>query len=309
MKTTPLLFFLLVFSLSGFSQNILVTGTVKDEKDTAIEFANVIAQNLTDPSIQIGTISNENGDFEIKLPAIGNYKIQVSFIGYKEWTTTKDLIASTNIGVINLALSANELEEVVVIGALNIIERKEDKLIFNVQSSPLKSGYDGIEILERSPNVIVDNNGNILMRNESATVMINGRISNLSGDNLANYIRNLRSDQIKSIEVQTSLAANTDAESTGGVINIVLKKKPVGFAGNVSGDYTFKDENDFRAFIGTGFNYGAELWNIYGAYNYQKNTSASRNISSIEYFESEDLLLEEGLWENSNARHNYQLGE
>lgn len=310
MKTKPIVlsFSLFFYSTIGFAQDFQIRGIIEDTDGQAIEFSTIIAQHLEDSTIQVGTTSKIKGDFLLSLPKRGSYQIEISFIGYQQWSKSYTFIEAEDLGVIQLELAANELDEVVVVGALKMIERKEDKLVFNVQSSPLKSGYDGMEVLERSPEVLIDQNGNILMRNEAATVLINGRESNLSGDNWANYIQNLRSEDIKSIELQTNLSANTDAESSGGVINIVLRKKPVGFAGNIRSDYLFKGQNDYRAFGGLNFNYGAERWNVYGNYNVQKNTGTTQNVSSIDYIELGNVLFENGAWENTRNRQNYQLG-
>ena len=144
-----------------------------------------------------------------------------------------------DLGEIVLATSTNLLEGVTVTESRPVIERVEDKLVFNVASSPLNSGYDGMEVLQRSPNIWVAPTGTILMRNEAATVMINGRILYWSGEELANYLSNLNSEDIQSIQIQTNLGANTDAESSGGVINIILKKKRLGFRGNFRNSFGY----------------------------------------------------------------------
>ena len=145
-----------------------------------------------------------------------------SFIGYADFRKKVTILESKEISTIILPPVTNKLGEVVVTAERKIIEQKEGKLFFNVQASPLKSGFDGMEVLQRSPNILVDENSGIIMRNEAATVMINGKILNLSGGQLASYIRNIPSDQIQRIEIQTHLSANTDAESSGGVVNIIL---------------------------------------------------------------------------------------
>ena len=302
------LFFLFFSTLHfAFGQNTSVFGKVVDAKNAPVEFANILLKNLEDAKTR-GTITDLEGNFSIDISKQGKYKIIVSFIGFKDWEKTITVDRRLDLGNIMLENITNELGEVVVTSTAKVIERKEDKLIFNVAASPLKSGYDGMEVLQRAPNILVDENGGIMMRNEAVTVLINGRISNLRGEELANYIQNLRSEDIKNIEIQTHLSANTDAESSGGVINIILKKKPVGFNGNVRTQYSFKTLGDYASRSSMNFNYGAEKWNIYGSYNYADRTNTTKNDQSINYFDSGNLLLEDGTWISDRNIHNYQLG-
>ena len=304
-------FFLFILSISNsivFSQELSISGKVVDATKKPIEFANVFAKNTSNESVQTGTITNLDGSFKLNVPVKPSYQLNISFIGYEDWQQSIELTESIDIGTIQLKEIVNELNEVVITADRNIITRKEDKLVFNVAASPLKSGYDGMEVLQRSPNVVVDAEGNISMRNEAPTVMINGRITNLSGADLANYLSNLNSDAIKAIEIQTHLSANTDAESSGGVINIILKKKPVGFDASLRTDYTAKGGGFNSAYGGLNFNYGATKWNVYGSYNYLFDDSESNVKQTFNYFETQSRILTDEVYLSERNRHNYQLG-
>ncbi len=307
-KRSTLLLFFIPFFASLFAQDLSVVGKVSDTAQSPIEFANIYIHHKENKAIQIGTITDPNGAFQIAIPQNGTYELVISFIGFSDWKKTIDIDKGIDIGTISLEAIVNELEEIVVTAERNIISRKEDKLIFNVAASPLKSGYDGLEVLQRSPNVIVSPDGNISMRNEAPTLMINGRISNLSGEDLANYISNLQSEDIKTIEIQSHLSANTDAESSGGVINIILKKKPVGFDGTLRSDYTIKGGGFNGHYNGLNFNYGAQKWNIYGNYNYSANTGDNKLQNSFDYFDTEELIETDELFISDFGQHNYRLG-
>ncbi|MFK7979130.1 MAG: TonB-dependent receptor [Saprospiraceae bacterium] len=304
-----LLFLLFSLQNSLFSQEIILSGKVSSQiNNQPIEFANIFLQDAADQTTQTGTITDRNGQFQLVLKTTGTYQISVSFVGYTNWQ--KDLIIdkSINLGPIVLQAATNELEEVVVTANKNIITRKEDKLVFNVASSPLKSGYDGLEVLQRSPNVLVSGDGSIQMRGEAPTVMINGRISSLSGEELANYISNLQSDNIQSIEIQTHLSANTDAESSGGLINIILKKKPIGFDASIRSDYAILGDGFNTAFTGATFNYGAQKWNIYGSTNYTFRYRENDIQNRLEYFERQELITAEEVFISKLKRNTSQLG-
>ncbi len=308
-KKIALLYFLFLGPIAILvAQNGSISGLIKDEKEQVIEFANILVQSPDNQLYKKGDISKRDGNFNLEVPANADYKITISFIGYETWETSISIKEKKDLGIIQLNPTVNELGKVVVTAERNIITQKEDKLVFNVAVSPLNSGYDGLEVLERSPNIFVDTEGNILMRNESPTVMINGRISNLSGTDLANYISNLRSENIQSIEIQTHLSANTDGENSGGLINIILKKKQVGFDGSLRTDYTFKGAGYNSQFAGGTFNYGAEKWNIYGNYNYTAQTNESRIKQTFTYFDRQEAIRNEEAYKTTRGRHNYRLG-
>lgn len=305
-KTKFLLCFFFVGMLQSSFAQITITGKVLDEQQQAIEFANVLIKQMSKDSIVNSCITDIEGKFKLVVPADENYQLTISFVGYQDWQK-EEINRSVDFSEIKLSLADNLLAGVTVSAARKIIERKEDKLIFNVASSTLKENYDGMEVLERAPNVIVEQD-NILLRNEAVTLMINGRILNLSGEDLANYIRNIRSEEIKSIEVKTHLSASAEGESTGGIVNIILKRKPVGFDGSVRGDYAINTQGGFRNGASMNFNYGAKQWNIYSSYRFFGEERAAVSDGDIVYKDSGDLLLEEGIWERQRQRHNYQLG-
>lgn len=307
-KITLTIFVFLLTNSFLLAQKSTLRGKVVDASNLPIEFANVFLQNTATPAFQKGTITEKDGSFEIEIREKGNYQLTISFVGFEDWQQTFSIQESIDLELITLVSSSNELSEVVVKGERNIITRKEDKLIFNVATSPLSSGYDGVEVLQRSPNVIVDTEGNILMRNTAPTVMINGRITNLSGADLANYLSNLRSEDIKEIEIQTHLSANTDAESSGGVINIILKKKQVGFDGSIRAEHTFRGDGFFNTFGGLNFNYGAQKWNVYGAFNTLKNSGESIITNTTDYYETNDFFSTDEVYVGNFKRQNYQIG-
>jgi len=182
MKIKSVILSFIFFSTVNFvnGQNASILGKVLDIQTSPIEFANILLKKIDDGFTQ-GSITDFDGNFVIDISRKGDYEIRVSFVGYKDWKKNITVDQRMDLGNIILENNTNELDEVVVTSTAKVIERKEDKLIFNVAASPLKSGFDGMEVLQRAPNVLVNENGGIQMRNEAATILINGRISNLRG--------------------------------------------------------------------------------------------------------------------------------
>jgi len=203
-----------------FSQ-VELKGNVMD-KNGAIGYANVILSDQLDQFIQ-GVITDENGVFEINVPK-GTYKITITFVGYQDYK--KDVVLSENTVLDNIILNRQEtdLEEVVIVSKKKIIERKVDRLVFNVENSIAAGGGDALEAVKLSPGVVV-NGGEVSMIGKSnMRVMIDGRILQLSGEELTGFLSTISADDIKAIEVITNPPAKYEAEGNSGLINLIYKK-------------------------------------------------------------------------------------
>lgn len=256
---------------------VKVTGTVRDS-NSSVESANVV---FVKKSSFKGTTTTKTGTFSIDLNK-GDYTLTVSFMGYKDYTKTVSITKDLNLNNILLEKDDIALKHVVIKAKKRVIERKRGKLFFNVEHSYLKNGYDGVEVLKRIPSVFVSNNGGISMRNESATVFINGRRLKLSGDALTDYLSNINSDIIKKVVVEQMTSSETDANIQGGTINFVLKKPLVGFSRG--GVYSYKQLGDYSKRLGqVRFNYGAKKWNFYGSIYYKDSQYISNTESSTIY--------------------------
>lgn len=135
-------------------------------------------------------------------------------------------------------LQLKTIESVTINGKKKLLlERKADRLIFNVEASVASQGMDGSETLANVPMLKVDDNlGSISIAGKSSVnVMVNGRMLNLSGTNLINYLKTIRSENIAKIEVITTPPAKYEAQGNSGLINIILKKNPnLGWSGSVN---------------------------------------------------------------------------
>jgi len=216
-----LLLLSIILPLSLFSQN-KINGVVKDSIDV-IEFANVILQDENNKFIA-GVVTDEKGAYSFNSKK-GKYNISISFIGYEEWNK-KILINDENVdlGSITLIESENILGEVIIATNRPTITREVDRLVFNVENSIASAGGDALNILKVAPGVQVQNDQISLIGKSGVNILIDGRILNLSGDDLSNFLKSISSDDIKKIEVITNPPAKYEAEGNSGLINIVYKK-------------------------------------------------------------------------------------
>lgn len=227
---------LMLGCFSVFAQDYTVKGIVKDSTQV-IAFANVI---LTDSNgeMKTGTITEEDGSFNLTTQQ-GTYTVTVSFLGYQTWKQTISVDQNLDLGIISLNSQDNELGEVVVTAEKPLIERKADRLVFNVRSSVFANGVSADELLKNVPRIDPTSDGLSIIGKSSVQIMINERLLNLSGDDLKNYLKSLRSENIEKIEVITNPSAKYDAAGNSGLINIKLKKNSkLGFDGYITSTYT-----------------------------------------------------------------------
>lgn len=175
-------------------------------------------------------ITNSAGDFEIDhIPIARSIYLSVSAIGYK--TVFKKIIVSppdrnyltlaVNAGVIKLAKEYKSLDAVVVSSKTkSLLELQNDKRVFLADKAIVSQGGTAIDLFRTIPSVSVDADGAVTMRSASPQILVDGRPSFLTPDQIP-------ADMIEKVELITNPSARYDASSSGGVINIVLKKNKV----------------------------------------------------------------------------------
>ncbi|WP_271782545.1 outer membrane beta-barrel family protein [Aquimarina algiphila] len=208
-------------SYSTYSQTE-IKGTVKDSLNGAVEFANVVLTNNNNEIIT-GDVTDKNGNF-ILYAREGKYKLNVSFLGFKNWTKDLDVTGKTELRDIVLIEDSSTLKEVVIIAKKKLIEHKVDRLVFNVGESIAASGGDAVDILKITPRLRIDNDQISMIGKSGMALMVDDRLMQLSNEDLVVFLRSIRSDDIESIEVITNPPAKYDAEGNSGIVNIKLKK-------------------------------------------------------------------------------------
>lgn len=146
--------------------------------------------------------------------------------------------------------SIRNVEQINLLVKKKLIERKADRLIFNVEASVASQGMDATETLANVPMLKVDENmGSISITGKSTvSVMVNGRMLNLSGNALLNYLKSIRSENISKIEVITTPPSKYEAQGNSGLINIILKKNPnLGFSGNINSNLIQRSYSGFSS--------------------------------------------------------------
>ncbi|WP_051663847.1 TonB-dependent receptor domain-containing protein [Dyadobacter crusticola] len=209
--------------------NSKISGIVLDSTAAkGVEFASIALFSAAENKAVDGTTADENGKFVIPKVAPGNYKLLISFIGFKEKTIGNIRIEKgrdIELGSIQLASSIQNLQEVTITGEKSLVEERVDRLVFNAEKDITSKGGDAADLLRKVPMLSVDLDGNVSLRGSSnIRVLINNKPSTIIASNVADALKQIPADMIKTVEVITSPSAKYDAEGSGGIINIVTKK-------------------------------------------------------------------------------------
>ncbi|MFM7431612.1 MAG: carboxypeptidase-like regulatory domain-containing protein [Flammeovirgaceae bacterium] len=176
-----------------------------------------------------GAVADDKGKFTINKVATGNYVVEISFIGYgtkRIPVKITDKKKDVELGAVSINTDDKVLKEVVVEGQKNLVEEKLDRTIYNAENDQTAKGGDATYVLLRVPMLSVDLGGNVSMRgSQNIRVLINNKPSTIAANSVADALKQIPADQIKTVEVITSPSAKYDAEGSGGIINIITKKK------------------------------------------------------------------------------------
>ena len=220
----------------ALAQSYGLMGKVRDQNNEAIPFASVFLLRSSDSVLVKGTSADDYGNFELTNVPKGLYLLQASYIGWASKNMVLDISNDVTIGAIIIAQESEELEEVVVTANRPQVERKVDRLVFNVENTVLSQSTSW-DILKQTPGVIAMQD-ELQIRNQAATVYINDRKVQLSGEEVRNLLENYQGENIKSVEVISNPPARYDAEG-GAVLNIITSKNiSLGYKGNINTTYT-----------------------------------------------------------------------
>lgn len=265
------------FSISGYSQTtpIIVKGGVSSGS-RPLEAATVSLLNAKDSSQARVMASGKTGQFQFETTRAGKYLVSVSAVGFqKTFTPAFEAKEGSTIDLktIELLVKSKDLSTVTVSASKAMVEQKIDRTVVNVEASVTNVGATALEVLEKSPGVQVDKDGNISLKGKQGViVMIDGRPAYLSGQELANMLRGMQASQLDQIEIMTNPPAKYDAAGNSGIINIKTKKNKVkGFNGNVSA--TLGQGAYFKTNESLSLNYRNGKVNLFGTYSFARNNS------------------------------------
>jgi iron complex outermembrane receptor protein len=220
------------------AQNSL-TGSVTDSTGAGFPFVNIALLNASDSTQVKGTISDDQGRYDFVKLKSGTYLLRFFSVGYNmQYSQALRMDSSSSIQVAPVVLKSAgiSLNEVSVTAIKKVIEFKNGMTVLNVENSIMASGNTVMDILKRIPGVTVDNKNNIsISGKQGVRIMLDGRMQQLSMEQLVSMMSAMSADQLSKIEVIKNPPVKYDAEGNAGIINLVTKKvNAKGYSGSIS---------------------------------------------------------------------------
>ncbi|HKR03650.1 MAG TPA: TonB-dependent receptor [Bacteroidia bacterium] len=281
--------FLLTLQLHAQTKQGNISGIVKDNADKPVAFANAVLLQSNDSSLVKGAITDENGKFIFEGITPGSFNLVIAQVGYKKYSEPV-FYEGDNLTLppVMLGDGAVNLKEATIESVKPFIEHRVDRTVVNIENSIVNSGSTVLEILKRSPGISVDNNDNVSLKGKQGVqIMIDGKLSYLTGSDLTNLLKNMHAEELSQIEIITNPSAKYDAAGNSGIINIKLRKKQnLGFNGSLNASYGQGVYPDFNT--GINMNYRNEKFNAFGNYHYGQqfyfeNNTLIRRFKETDY--------------------------
>ncbi|BAV08028.1 Outer membrane receptor proteins, mostly Fe transport [Filimonas lacunae] len=270
---------------------------------TPVAYATVYVYNQYDTAKPVQQlISKENGSFTVNLSDTAHYLLSILHTNYQEQrlALTSHLPATILLTAVN-----NTPGAVTVTGTRKmLVEKKEDKLVFNVENDVSLDGQMATDALRKTPFLSVDGEGNVQLKGQSNfKILLNGKESGLFSRDPKEALKSFPASSIKKIEVITSPSAKYDAEGVGGIINIITKKAVTGYNASSSINISNYRHNEY---FSLNVKYGklgftGSFSNGRGHNSNYKNYSYTRSLHPVAY--TERILDGTG-----NNRYNWQSG-
>jgi hypothetical protein len=229
---------LLLLSTRLFSQTIAtLSGTVTDSTKP-LTFATVRLLKINNTKPLQTVLTNEQGRFQFNKPDTGNYMLSFTHTGFVEKripVTVHQAGGEMQMEPVQLTKTSGVLKEVVVTARRPLVEQSDDKTVLNVEDDPANKTETALDILRKTPFITIDGDDNIKINGKSNfKVLLNGRETSMFARNVKEALRGFPGALISKIEVITTPSAKYDGEGIGGLINIITRKKVVGYNGTLS---------------------------------------------------------------------------
>ena len=293
-------------AMAARQNNYTLRGRVVNENNQPIEFATVVLL-APDSTQRTGIATDSKGRFALSTVE-GEAILTVQYVGYAPYYRSLNITESTDLGDISIAPATNSVGEVVVTARL--ITREADRFVVDVANNPAVAlGKDGMEILATAPGVWIQGD-NISINGTSGTrIMVNERMLNLTGDDLAAYLRALNAEDVQKIEVIPVSGADYDANSSGGIIKITMRKpRRDGVTGSVQTRVITNKYNPFYIVPSARVSYHRGRTTINASANYTYDHYMNEAIESTQYLNSSNSLTGYSMDSIRNQRAYASLG-
>jgi hypothetical protein len=303
-------FLVLLFIVNSYTiviaQTTKIHLLIKGERNEPYQNATATLQNQNNghPFTPIKKVVNSIDSFEVLKNT--RYLLIVSATNKKSDTTDIFIKDSSVFVSIVLKEKINQLSGITVVSKKALMKEEDDKTIVDAASLTVSS-TNAFEVIEKTPGAIIDQDGNIYLTSTNpATVFINGREMKLNNLDLSALLKSLPANSVNKIEILRNPSAKYDAASSGGIINIVLKKGvKLGSNGSINLSY-FQGVYATKS-GGFTFNKSSEKWNSYFSYQFTDKTSFEQ-LKSDRSFSSDSISVNQRSFTKYNNTTHYANG-
>ncbi len=267
-----LIFLLYFLNLSKIKSQSTISATITNSAELPVEYANVLLYSAIDSTFKKGTITNSEGIFNLVIIQPADYYLEVSAINYLTFQSSIFQVTESSHNFsdseIRLTDLATDLQIVEVTAQKQLFEQKLDHLRVNVADNLTVNNGTALTVLGTAPGVEIEESQEIirLNGNNNVKIAINGKIRPVPFSVILELLRSINSDNIQNIEIYALAPARFDAEGTGGVININLKKNP---KDGINGSYGlgFSQGQRPKANVSASLNFNKNKFNLYTSYS------------------------------------------
>lgn len=282
-STTTLLLFSTIFFFLNIdfanAQHYTIKGKLVNKQMQSIEFAT--ASLVKNDSLIAQTYTDSLGAFYIKANS-EKYTLLIESFGQEFLKKTIDLNQDLDLGEIKIDESV-ALEELTITARKKLIERKVDRLVFNVENSVSVTGGDALDALRITPRVKILNENIGIVGKSSISVMVNDKMILLNGNQLSDYLKTIKAEDIQQIEVITNPPAKYSAEGNSGLINIKLKQVKTDYwNASLRSSYSYNNKADVFS-SGGSFNYNKGKFGISSSLGYSRGNNFNSATEEIDY--------------------------
>jgi len=283
----PLIVILAIFPLLLAGQTYEVTGAVRDSEGKPLPYSNVVLLQVSDSTLIKGISADDTGRFVLGDISPDLYYLQAKYFGYQSVLVALEIKSDIKIGAIVLEPDSQWLDEVVLTGRLPSIERKADRIVFNVENTVVSEGTT-LDILRNAPGVIVVQES-LEIRGQGATVYLNNRKVQLSQSEIQDFLRGLSGNMISAIEVIPNPPASYEAED-GPILNIRTTENIVpGYKGSIRGHY---EQAIFPKYsLGTSQYYKSDKFSIFANYVFNPRKEFRKSDSRVRFIDEQNMAF------------------
>jgi len=279
-----------------------ISVTIINDERLPAENATVQLLKAKDSALVKVALTDKDGVAEFENISFGTYILKVSMINFRNYFSSVFEVSAEKATIqwerIQLNRATKEMQEVVVSAKKPFIQKLTDRIVVNVDNSVVNAGTSAFDVLERSPGVQIDPNDNITLRGrQGVIIMIDGKVTPMSGQDLVNMLRGLTSASIESIHIITNPSAKYDAAGNSGIIDIKMKKdQRLGMNGTLTAGY---GQGVYpKANAGTTFNFRNKKLNVFGSYNYSYRENLNHLVLDRNFYEN-------GVFTGQDKKDNY----